>query len=111
MAEINDDYMRQMLTKSRNYSVVILKQGPNYGITGFEKIIWEHGRRNFSLPSDGLLSIVCPVTDNSDYSGVGIFNSSIDEAKKIMDGDPGVAAGIFTYEVHSCKSFPGDSLP
>jgi len=27
-----------------------------------------------------------------------------------MDGDPGVMAGIFTYEVHLCRSFPGDKL-
>jgi hypothetical protein len=29
----------------------------------------------------------------------------------IMDGDPGVQAGIFTYEVHPVRSFPGDALP
>ncbi len=28
-----------------------------------------------------------------------------------MDGDPGVAAGIFTYEAHPIRSFPGDGLP
>jgi hypothetical protein len=28
-----------------------------------------------------------------------------------MGDDPGVAAGVFTYEVHSCRGFPGDSLP
>jgi len=28
-----------------------------------------------------------------------------------MDTDPGVMAGIFTYEVHNIRSFPGDSLP
>jgi len=25
--------------------------------------------------------------------------------------DPGLQAGIFTYEIHPCRSFPGDSLP
>ena len=33
------------------------------------------------------------------------------EVKKLMDDDPGVKAGIFTYEVHPCRGFPGDSLP
>jgi hypothetical protein len=28
-----------------------------------------------------------------------------------MDEDPGVKAGIFTYEVHPTCSFPGDRLP
>lgn len=31
--------------------------------------------------------------------------------KEIMDNDPGVIAGIFTYEIHLCQSFPGDKLP
>jgi hypothetical protein len=25
--------------------------------------------------------------------------------------DPGVRAGIFTFEVHTCRGFPGDALP
>ena len=85
MATINDEVMRQMLTTSRNYSIVILKAGPNKSVDGVEKIIWEHGRRNLELRADGLLSIVCPVPDESDLSGVGIFNASIEEVKKIMD--------------------------
>jgi hypothetical protein len=33
------------------------------------------------------------------------------EVKKIMDEDPGVQAGVFVYEIHATRSFPGDSLP
>jgi hypothetical protein len=74
-------------------------------------IIWEHGRRNFALRDEGVLSIVCPIADGSDVSGVGIFNAGVERVRRIMDGDPGVQAGIFTYEVHPCRSFPGDCLP
>jgi len=63
------------------------------------------------LRADGLLNIVCPIGDGSDLCGIGIFNSSLEETKKIMDADPGVMAEIFIYELHSCRSFPGDSLP
>ncbi len=28
-----------------------------------------------------------------------------------MGDDPGVQAGVFTFEVHGCLGFPGDSLP
>jgi hypothetical protein len=28
-----------------------------------------------------------------------------------MDGDPGVQAGVFVYDVHTCRGFPGDALP
>jgi hypothetical protein len=31
--------------------------------------------------------------------------------REIMDGDPGVLAGVFSYEVYPCKSLSGDSLP
>ncbi len=111
MKTITDEYMRQMIGKTRNYTLVILKSGPNIAMPGNDKIIWEHGRRNFQLKADGLLPIVCPVTDGSDVHGVGIFNASSEEVKIIMDGDPGVKAGIFVYEMHVCRGFPGDALP
>lgn len=111
MAAITDDYMRQMLPTTKGYTVVILKSGPRRNEPGVEKIIWEHGRNNFSLRADGLLSIVCPIADGSEVCGVGIFNATTDDVKKLMDEDPGVKAGIFVYEVHACRSFPGDSLP
>ena len=111
MQTITDDYMRQMVPTAREYSVVILKAGPNKDAPGADKIIWEHGRRNFAMRAEGLLAIVCPVRDGSDVSGVGIFTTSLEETKKLMDEDPGVQAGVFVYEVHPCRSFPGDSLP
>jgi hypothetical protein len=42
---------------------------------------------------------------------MGIFDASVEEVKKIMDEDPGVKAGVFVYEVHPCRGFPGSSLP
>ncbi len=111
MTTITDEYMRQMLPTARNYSIVILKSGPKRSQAGVEEIIWEHGRRNFALRADGILSIVCPVQDESDVKGVGIFNASVEETRRIMDDDPGVKAGVFIYELHPGRSFPGDSLP
>jgi len=99
------------LTKTKEYCIVLLKPGPNENHPDRKKITWEHGRRNFSLRTDGLLSIVCPVLDNSGVKGIGIFDATIEDTKKIMDEDPGVAAGVFVYELHPCRSFPGDSLP
>jgi hypothetical protein len=111
MTTITDEYMQQMMTKTRNYTIAILKAGPNKNEDGAEKIIWEHGRRNFELRADGVLAIVCPVGDDSDVCGLDIFNASTEEVQKIMDEDPGVKAGVFVYEIHPCRSFPGDSLP
>lgn len=111
MATISDEYMQEMIAKTRQYCIVILKAGPRKHDDGVEKIIWEHGRRNFSLRADGVLPIVCPIADGSEVSGIGIFDASVEEVKKIMDDDPGVQAGIFVYEIHPCRSFPGTSLP
>lgn len=111
MAEITDDFMRQMISRTKNYCVVILKAGPNRNKAGVERIIWEHARMNFRLRADGLLPIVCPINDGSDVSGIGVFNAGINEVKSIMDEDPGVKEGIFVYEIHVCRSFPGDCLP
>jgi hypothetical protein len=35
----------------------------------------------------------------------------VGEVVRIMGGDPGVAAGVFTYEAHPIRSFAGDGLP
>ena len=111
MTTITDEFMRQMISKTRQYCIVILKAGPNRHMDGVEKIIWEHGRRNFELRADGVLSIVCPISDGSGVSGVGIFNAPVEEVKKIMDEDPAVKAGVLVYETHACRGFPGDCLP
>lgn len=111
MTTITDELMMQMISQAKLYSVVILKSGPNYGKPENQPIIWEHARRNFALREEGLLSIVCPVSDESELKGLGIFNADLEQTKEIMDGDPGVMAGVFIYEVHTARSFPGDSLP
>ena len=111
MGEITDEFMSEMLTKTRAYTVVLLRAGPNHGAPDAGAIVWEHGRRNFSLRADGLLAIVCPVFDDSDWRGVGIFPGTVEEVTQIMEGDPGVQAGVFTFEVHPVVSFPGDCLP
>ena len=107
---ISDELMQKMISQSKEYSLVLLEHTPKRDEPGADKIIWEHGRRNFTLRADGLLPIICRVTDGSELSGVGIFNASVEETKKIMDEDPGVKAGVFVYKVHICRSFPGSCL-
>ena len=111
MNPITDEYMLQMLAKTKEYCIVLLKPGPNSNHPDLKKIIWEHGRNNFQLRAEGSLSIVCPISIESNVNGVGIFNKTPDETKKIMNEDPAVKEGIFIYEVLTCRSFPGDSLP
>jgi hypothetical protein len=108
---ITNEFMQDMLARSKTYSLMILRTGPNWNQPGMDKIIWEHGRRNFELRAKGVLPIVCPVTDGGDIKGIGIFDGNLEATRSILDQDPGVQAGIFVYEVHPCRAFPGDSLP
>ncbi len=110
MTGITDEYMQQMLLTTKAYTVVILKAGPNRDRNDIQEIIWEHARRNFELRDSGILSIVCPVRDGSEINGIGIFNTSEEETIQLMDDDPGVREGIFIYEIHPVRSFPGDML-
>jgi hypothetical protein len=111
MKTITDEFMREMISKTKIYSVVILKSAS--GPPGPEQmqLVWEHARRNFALRAEGVLSIVCPIADGTGVSGIGIFNCDIEATRIIMDEDPAVKAGIFQYEIHPCRSFPGDVLP
>jgi hypothetical protein len=111
MIEITDEYMQGMISRTKEYCIVILKAGPNRNMPGAGKIIREHGRRNFSLRAEGILSFICPVADESDISGFGIFTADAGKVRSIMDEDPGVKSGIFVFEIHTCRSFPGDCLP
>ena len=111
MTVVTDDYMRDILSKSKAYTVVLLKATPKLSAPGSDAVVWEHGRRNLSLRADGLLAIILPITDGSGWSGVAVFDADSETVAGIMNDDPGVQAGIFSYEIHGTRSFPGDALP
>jgi hypothetical protein len=106
---ITDDYMRDRISKAKPYTLMVLRPTPAYSATESRPIVWEHGRRNMALQAAGIMPIVCPV-GTDEIAGIGIFNTDPEEARAIMADDPGVRAGIFTVEVHSCRAFPGDAL-
>jgi hypothetical protein len=110
MPQITDEYMQEMLGKSRAYTAMLLRLTEKAAEPGADLLVWEHGRRNFALRAQRKLPIVCPTTDESDWAGVAIFDASVDEVERIMEEDPGVKAGIFTYELHPVMGFPGSTL-
>ena len=73
--------------------------------------MWEHGRRNMALQADGVLAVVMPGHGEPEFAGIGIFDGSPKEVRRIIDADPGVQAGIFSYEIHPVRGFPGSALP
>ena len=57
-----------------------------------------------------MIAFTCPTADGSNVAGVGIFTASVEAVKTIMDEDLAVQAGVLIYEMHACRSFPGDGL-
>jgi hypothetical protein len=110
MDTITNEFMMDMPGKSKTYTIVILKKGPNDNIPERQEVIGEHGRRNFELREQGLLSIVCPVAEENEIRGIGIFNADKEKTKEILEEDPGVKQGVFVYEILGVRSFPGDAL-
>ncbi len=111
MPETTDEYMHEMLGKSKTYTAMLLRLTPKAGEPNVPKIIWEHGRRNFVLRAEGKLPIVCPTIDESDWAGIAIFDVPPEEVDRIMADDPGIRAGLFTYELHPVCGFPSSTLP
>jgi hypothetical protein len=108
---VTDHTMRARLAGASDYTTVLLRSTDQCVRPTVDPIIWEHGRRNMSLVEAGLLAVVLPATDDSSFAGIGVFAATPDDVQTIMDDDPGVRAGIFTYEMHPVRGFPGAALP
>lgn len=117
LPEISDDEFALMRGSARPYTVMILKAGPKFVAPGAERdpqvteIVMAHGKRNARLYRAGLMPIICPIGDGSGVTGIGVFDASPQDVERIMAADPGVMAGVFTFEVHPSRSFPGSTLP
>jgi hypothetical protein len=57
------------------------------------------------------MPVVCPVGDGSGVTGISAFDARPEDVDRIMANDPGVRAGVFSYDVDATRSFPGSSLP
>ncbi len=117
LPEVTDDQLQQALATTRPFTVVVLRAGPRYEPPGPDRsaevaqTVLAHGKRNYALHLAGLLPVVCPVADGSDLTGIGVFDATPEEVDRILAADPGVQAGIFTYDIHPSRSFPGSTLP
>jgi hypothetical protein len=116
LPEITEERFAELRQTARPYTLVILKAGPGYRPPGPDdpeatRVVMAHGKRNAQLHVAGLLPIVCPVSDPGEVRGIGIFDASPEDVERILSADPGVRAGLFTYEVLRTMSFPGSTLP
>jgi len=107
--DTRDEFV-QVIGSARPYVVLILKAGPRYEMPGpdrsaeIHEIIGAHAMRNWAMQKSGLMPIVCPIADGSGITGAGVFDLSLEDAKRVMDGDPAVQADVMIYELHSCFS-------
>jgi len=108
---VTDETMRARLSAAKSYTAIVLRTTPAFVRPDVAPIVWEHGRRNMALVDAGLLSIVLPVNDDSGLAGLGIFALTPEDTVIVMEADPGIRAGIFTYDVHPVRGFPGSALP
>lgn len=88
----------------QGYFFVLLKRGDKADDIPQEKradIQKGHMDNIMKMARDGKLVLAGPFTDDGDLRGIFILNvRSLDEAKKLCDGDPAVAAGRLKAEIH-----------
>jgi len=110
--KITMEQFAQVVAATRPYVVLILKAGPRYEMPSPERspeiqaVIGAHAMRNSAMQKAGLMPIVCPIADGSGVSGAGVFDLSLEDAARVMDGDPAIQQGVLTYELHPCFSLP-----
>lgn len=117
LPDVTDEMLEKARPTAKPYTIVVLKVGPRFEMpdpdrsSDVARIIWAHGKRNYALHLAGLMPVVCPIGDGGGVTGIGIFDAGPEDVDRIMSNDPGVRAGIFTYDIHPTWSFPGSSLP
>lgn len=88
----------------KKYVLCVLKTGPNAAALAkdsVKKILAGHMKNIEALESKGKLVVAGPFTDATDWEGIFVFNvTTVEEAKKLTDTDPGVQTGLFSVELH-----------
>ncbi len=110
MTEITDDHMRQMMMTTRPYTVVLLRP-----VRTTTRPIATRSSGSTVAATSRYAPMACSTSCalSSTTARGAVWASSMPSpttVSEIMDDDPGVRAGVFTYEVHPVRSFPGDTL-
>jgi uncharacterized protein len=87
----------------RTYVIAFLKAGPVKMPDSASRAALQnaHLKNIFRLASEGKLIIAGPFLDNKELRGIFVFTvSTIEEARKLVETDPAVKAGVLTMELH-----------
>lgn len=111
---VSQEYIRQQISKGRQYCLAFLKRGPKQSTDtlAIKRDQDKHLEYLFSLKKQGKLPIFGPLFEESNLRGVCIFNiADKDSVKKLLDADPHIKSGRLSYEIYRWFGIPGDSLP
>lgn len=90
--------------KMVQFHMAILKKGPQWNTTKEverNSILKQHVGNMIELLNSGKAVIAGPFNDDTDLAGIFIFRAaSAEEAKSLLDTDPGVKAGLMVGEMH-----------
>lgn len=87
----------------KQYVMAFLKAGPNRGQDSATaaKLQKAHMENIDKMAKAGKLVLAGPFLDDGDIRGIYIFNvQTIEEAKKLTETDPAIAAGRLVMELH-----------
>ena len=111
-----DSTGKKMAEKIKQFWLVILKTGPKdkeiTDTVARNKIFAGHFENIMRLYNDGIIKVAGPFGKNAfTWRGIFIFDCKTkEEAEKIVQSDPAVAAGLFAVEISPWYSAPIGSL-
>ncbi len=86
----------------KTYVLVYLKIGPNrdQDSVSIAKIQRAHLDHIQKMSEEGKLILAGPFMDKGEVRGIFLFNTTLEEAKKLTESDPAVISGRLIMELH-----------
>lgn len=112
-AELSPADIQRTVSTGRAYALVLLKAGPKRDRPKDEAAALQmaHLKHLLTLRAAGKIALVGPLTDDSDLRGLAVYNTPVEEARRLAEADPAVQAGSLVVEAHPWFGLPGDALP
>lgn len=102
------------MASANTYTFLFLTKGPNYGLSDCPRIIQSKvlpyifcDRKEYEL------FLAMPVMDNkSEIAAIAVYPThKLPELKRLLEIDPPIVAGVFSFQLMLCMGFAGDGLP
>ena len=113
MQEIITDVVMQKVATGKPFTLLLLVNGVSLPEDKgrAQQMQMDHLSHLFTLEQKGEISVFGPINNNEKYGGLIIFNTTDkDSIKELMNNDPYVNGGHFTYELFDFFSIPGQQI-